>query len=255
MPKCDKCNSEGIFLKVVCCQECQQSFCEQCGFPFEFIPNEVLDEIREYKGEELLSEQLPKFDHSVGELLLANPYEQQMHNQELKSVKKAKADYKKGAITLCEKCYSKARRTIIIESAYDMWNEKEYRGAIDLLSYFELNKTLKRMQNEGIEEAQRNEKLKKFEAAAKIYEELDMDKDAIRCREKDIERNRPKVKLNADKILMGDDRSVKIDNSVLNRSSINNAGSSFTCCPYCGKDIDLPKTPKFCPFCKERLGN
>jgi len=27
----------------------------------------------------------------------------------------------------------------------------------------------------------------------------------------------------------------------------------FNICPYCGKELNLPKTPKFCPYCKEKL--
>jgi membrane protease subunit (stomatin/prohibitin family) len=27
----------------------------------------------------------------------------------------------------------------------------------------------------------------------------------------------------------------------------------FSMCPYCGKDLNLPKTPRFCPYCKEKL--
>jgi len=48
----------------------------------------------------------------------------------------------------------------------------------------------------------------------------------------------------------------QIKDSVLNRSPINlnNAEeNSFTICPYCGKDLNLPKTPQFCPFCREKL--
>jgi len=30
---------------------------------------------------------------------------------------------------------------------------------------------------------------------------------------------------------------------------------SFTICPYCGKELNLPKTPKFCPYCREKLVN
>ena len=26
---------------------------------------------------------------------------------------------------------------------------------------------------------------------------------------------------------------------------------AFSVCPYCGEDIDLPKPPKFCPYCRE----
>jgi len=31
------------------------------------------------------------------------------------------------------------------------------------------------------------------------------------------------------------------------------SGESFAICPYCGKDLNLPKTPRFCPYCKEKL--
>jgi membrane protease subunit (stomatin/prohibitin family) len=27
----------------------------------------------------------------------------------------------------------------------------------------------------------------------------------------------------------------------------------FVVCPYCGKDLDLPKQPRFCPYCAERF--
>jgi hypothetical protein len=27
----------------------------------------------------------------------------------------------------------------------------------------------------------------------------------------------------------------------------------FTICPYCGKELKLPKTPNFCPYCREKL--
>ena len=27
----------------------------------------------------------------------------------------------------------------------------------------------------------------------------------------------------------------------------------FAACPYCGEALNLPKTPRFCPFCKEKL--
>ena len=27
----------------------------------------------------------------------------------------------------------------------------------------------------------------------------------------------------------------------------------FSICPYCGKELKLPKTPHFCPYCKEKL--
>ena len=30
-------------------------------------------------------------------------------------------------------------------------------------------------------------------------------------------------------------------------------GEAFNACPYCGQELKLSKTPKFCPYCKERL--
>ena len=31
------------------------------------------------------------------------------------------------------------------------------------------------------------------------------------------------------------------------------SAGGFSICPYCGKDLNLPKTPLFCPYCKEKL--
>jgi hypothetical protein len=51
---------------------------------------------------------------------------------------------------------------------------------------------------------------------------------------------------------IGDD--VNIENSVIQRSNIGGKhGTSISICPYCGKDLDFPKPPKFCPFCREQL--
>ena len=30
-------------------------------------------------------------------------------------------------------------------------------------------------------------------------------------------------------------------------------GGVFKVCPYCGKALELPKPPKFCPYCAERF--
>jgi len=51
---------------------------------------------------------------------------------------------------------------------------------------------------------------------------------------------------------IGDD--VNIENSVIQRSNIGGKqGSPISICPYCGKELDFPKTPKFCPFCREQI--
>ncbi|MDR2866700.1 MAG: zinc ribbon domain-containing protein [Methanomassiliicoccaceae archaeon] len=33
-----------------------------------------------------------------------------------------------------------------------------------------------------------------------------------------------------------------------------NGTMMFRVCPYCGKELDLPKPPRFCPYCAERFG-
>jgi hypothetical protein len=52
---------------------------------------------------------------------------------------------------------------------------------------------------------------------------------------------------------VGDD--VKIENSVIQRSNIGGGKQvpQISICPYCGKDLDFPKPPKFCPFCREQI--
>ena len=37
------------------------------------------------------------------------------------------------------------------------------------------------------------------------------------------------------------------------RSGVGSAGDAFSKCPYCGEALDLPKTPKFCPYCGGEL--
>jgi len=32
------------------------------------------------------------------------------------------------------------------------------------------------------------------------------------------------------------------------------SAAAFRVCPYCGVTLDLPKPPRFCPFCAERFG-
>ncbi|MFA4824311.1 MAG: zinc ribbon domain-containing protein [Methanoregula sp.] len=56
---------------------------------------------------------------------------------------------------------------------------------------------------------------------------------------------------------VGDD-IIEIKDSVLTRSDIGTKSGGrdpqpFEICPYCGKELHLPKTPKFCPYCREPL--
>jgi hypothetical protein len=60
--------------------------------------------------------------------------------------------------------------------------------------------------------------------------------------------------LNIIKSQVVDNKRITIDNSVLLRTNICGEDKKpFNACPYCGESIDLLKTPKFCPYCKEKL--
>ena len=47
--------------------------------------------------------------------------------------------------------------------------------------------------------------------------------------------------------------SIEIDGSIILRSTIGQETLLTILCPHCGIILDLPKMPKFCPFCTERL--
>ena len=57
----------------------------------------------------------------------------------------------------------------------------------------------------------------------------------------------------ADDVLEGG--AIKATDSVVSRkdSTRENQSGSFTVCPFCGKELNLPKTPSFCPYCGELL--
>lgn len=48
-------------------------------------------------------------------------------------------------------------------------------------------------------------------------------------------------------------KSVNIHDSIIQRSNIGDAYDRISICPYCGKDLNFPKPPKFCPFCTEQI--
>lgn len=56
---------------------------------------------------------------------------------------------------------------------------------------------------------------------------------------------------------LGDDISI-IKDSVVQRCNIGGTVHSpdllsFEMCPFCGKELNLPKSPKYCPYCKEQF--
>ncbi len=68
------------------------------------------------------------------------------------------------------------------------------------------------------------------------------------------EKEQKLININIGKI--GDEsRSTNIgEGAIVQRSNIGAEKSEpISICPYCGKDLNFPKTPNFCPYCKERL--
>jgi hypothetical protein len=52
---------------------------------------------------------------------------------------------------------------------------------------------------------------------------------------------------------VGASQQVQTDASLRGNTVGSTAQKAFAACPYCGEKLNLPKTPKFCPFCSEQL--
>jgi len=103
-----------------------------------------------------------------------------------------------------------------------------------------------------IQQAKNFETSARYEDAAKIYEEIGMYNKAGRVRNLNQESTRDSKQFFAENMHIGDQTTIK--DSVLNRSTIGKNKTSFNICPYCGKELNLIKKPKYCPFCTEQLG-
>ena len=49
--------------------------------------------------------------------------------------------------------------------------------------------------------------------------------------------------------------STNVDNrgGLIQHSSIGSVEGRIEICPYCGKELNFPKPPRFCPYCKEQI--
>lgn len=113
----------------------------------------------------------------------------------------------------------------------------------------------------------------RFEEAANLYDILKMKDDAQACKSKggtsipplDLEDantpaisafrapNNPALLANPQKspyIAAGQEEVAK-ESAPLPLKKPKDAMKAFSVCPYCGEDINLPKPPKFCPYCRE----
>jgi hypothetical protein len=101
-----------------------------------------------------------------------------------------------------------------------------------------------------LKKAKNYETALKFEAAVAIYEKYQMWEDAGRCRRMKHRLEAPQTTVDIETI----DQSTKISDSVVTKSTIGGgSGQGFSVCPYCGKSLNFPKPPKFCPYCSEQL--
>jgi membrane protease subunit (stomatin/prohibitin family) len=90
----------------------------------------------------------------------------------------------------------------------------------------------------------------KYDDAIAIYDKYQMWEDAGRCRRLKQQMTTPKTTVDIGTI----DQSTKISDSVVTKSTIGGgSGQGFSVCPYCGKSLNFPKQPKFCPYCSEQL--
>jgi hypothetical protein len=92
----------------------------------------------------------------------------------------------------------------------------------------------------------------KFEEGALILEDMKMFKEAGDLRKMAMEHKKSTMKVDIGTV----DQSTHISDSVVMRSNIGGGAAPvghFQICPYCGKDIKLPKPPKYCPWCRELL--
>jgi hypothetical protein len=129
----------------------------------------------------------------------------------------------------------------------------------------------------GIMEKLYLKKAKEFEAkggmdeAAHLYDILKMKEDAARCRSQSTIPKMPQIDdeeptsgaiaafrpMNDPSIAITDpDQSPYIAAGQEHAQEVpvkkpKEKQKAFSVCPYCGEDIDLPKPPKFCPYCRE----
>ena len=52
---------------------------------------------------------------------------------------------------------------------------------------------------------------------------------------------------------IGGTQKVQADASLKGSTVASTSQKTFAACPYCGEKLNLPKAPKFCPFCSEQL--
>ena len=140
-----------------------------------------------------------------------------------------------------------------IRDYYKQQHKKLMRQREELRQQRERIKQQHEEKSQKLQQAKNFEISLRYENAALLYEELGMWKDAGRLR-KQLQKSKSVLQnIVANRLDMSS--KVHIKDSVVQRSQIGGSGSGtpFSNCPYCGEELNLPKTPVFCPFCREQL--
>jgi hypothetical protein len=170
--------------------------------------------------------------------------------------------------------YFSVRKKELFVVVNELKSQKEYDMALSLLgyisdmtqyfgkeTYLKANELIRQLTKESDELKYANnlKTAKKYKEAADIYEKYQEWDEAGRCRDLDHERNVPKTKVDIGNVdqstrIGSIDKSTNINDSVLVRSPISGGqDAKLQICPYCGKDLDFPKPPRFCPYCREQI--
>ncbi len=169
--------------------------------------------------------------------------------KKIKKVKKIKKRKEQNKI-INKKPYSTEERSeklrqdkLVIARRYEKM--RLFDDAIKYYKALGLSEDIKRVSNIKMDvylpKAREFEAKKEYEDAARLFENLKLEEDFKRVQS-----------------LMGEEESgleplpddgEKISNTLKIDNKKNN--KQFQICPYCGEELNLPKTPNFCPYCKE----
>ena len=133
--------------------------------------------------------------------------------------------------------------------------EKIRDTSIDQYILKHTRRSLEELKKSGVYKREKLKKAKnyelalRYEDAAQLYEELGIHDKAGKVRKLACNQNAPQTKVDIGTI----DKSVLVKDSVIQKSIIGQADKFFSICPYCGKELNFPKPPFFCPYCREPL--
>jgi hypothetical protein len=255
MFKCDACGESGVFVstRVHACTVCgvRRRFCPGCekskANTYLMICN-VANEIFEVDSEKCLNEYVAHESSALWKKKFFRPFSRLEKSASLDDLKNPEIEHAKQTYKDFKLFY----------------NEHDLFGRNTALLIW--NSLKEKMDNGWMRFAANLETAGRIEDAAKVHEYFGHFNEAGRIRQtmnaKQIgitEIRTGTIQIHSAPIQQANidqrDQSITstvVKDSVISRSSIG-TGRPFTICPYCGEALDLPKTPKYCPYCKEQL--